>query len=766
LASSTKRSGSRATRPKAKGKSRSKAGIPSREDVLAFIAEHPGKAGKRDIGRAFGVTGSGRIELKKLLKSLADDGLIEGRKTRLNRTGDLPSVTVLEITGRDRDGEFLALPTTWSPELGDPPIARVQLGRNVRGRAIPGVGDRILARLSRHGEPGVDYDASVIKVLPREPKNALGVLTSSASGWRIEPVDRKQKSLMLDGEPGKAKEGDLVTIRTVRESRYGLKQARIANVVASTKSEKAISLIAIHTHDIPYNFAADVLAESEAATPASPKGREDWRDLPLVTIDPHDAKDHDDAVHAAPDTDPANPGGHVVTVAIADVASYVRPGSSLDRSALERGNSVYFPDRVVPMLPERISNDLCSLRAAVDRPALAVRMVFSKNGRKKRHGFFRIMMRSAASLSYEQAQRAFDGQDSGLKPGLVADLEHLWRAYRTLARERDDRAPLNLDLPERKVILDKAGHIDRIVVPPRLEAHRLIEEFMIQANVAAAETLEAKNSPLVYRIHDTPSLAKLEALRGFLKSIELSVPKSGNLRPEHFNRILSQTRDSEHSQVVSEVVLRTQSQAAYSPQNIGHFGLNLRRYAHFTSPIRRYADLLVHRALVTSLGLGSDGLREETAARLPEIAAQISAAERRAMMAERDTIDRLVAHWLAERVGATFTGRISGVTRSGLFVRLDETGADGFIPMSTLGGEYFHFDEAAHAVIGEQSGETHRLGDAVEVRLAEAIPLTGGLRFELLSEGRKTAKAARPRRRSGVVGGKRAGGANRSRKRR
>jgi ribonuclease R len=473
--------------------------------------------------------------------------------------------------------------------------------------------------------------------------------------------------------------------------------------------------------------------------------REDWRELPLVTIDPPDAKDHDDAVHAEPDPDPANPGGFIATVAIADVSWYVLPGSALDREAMKRGNSVYFPDRVVPMLPERISNDLCSLREEEDRPALAVRMVFTAAGRKTGHRFHRIMMRSKAKLSYAEAQHAFDGGRLKRDERVLDALRALWDAYGVLSRGREEREPLALDLPERKVVLGKDGAIERIVVPERLESHRLIEEFMIQANVAAAETLEAKKSPLVYRIHDAPSLAKLEALREFLASIELSLPKSGNLRPSHFNRILTRVKQSEHGPLLHEVVLRTQAQAEYSPENIGHFGLNLRRYAHFTSPIRRYADLLVHRALVRALKLGAGGLPDGAENELPVIAAQISAAERRAMAAERDTIDRLVAHWLADRIGATFRGRISGVTRAGLFVKLDETGADGFVPISKLGSDYFSYDERRHAVIGQRGGEMHRLGDQVEVKLVEAAPLAGALRFELLSEGRVLPRSERPR---------------------
>jgi ribonuclease R len=718
--------------------------FPSRDEILAFIAEHPGEAGKREIARAFGISGGDKITLKATLKELAEDGLVERRRRKLKRPVDLPSVAVLTVTGRDRDGELVAEPVEWPPENDPPP--RLLLVRDKRRDApVPGIGDRILARL-KPAAGDAPATARVIKLIERKPASVLGVFRAGPGGGRIEPVDRKQKALVVDADGiGKAKEGDLVSVIVTRAGRHGLDRARIDEVIGSMKSEKAVSLIAIHAHAIPNLFPPETLAEANAAQPATMADRDDWRALPLVTIDPADAKDHDDAVHAEPDPDPANQGGVVVTVAIADVAWYVRPGSGLDREALKRGNSVYFPDRVVPMLPERISNDLCSLREDEDRPALAVRMVFTAAGKKKSHRFHRIMMRSAAKLSYAEAQHAFDGGHLK-RDGRVQDaLRALWDAYGVLARGRDEREPLALDLPERKVVLGKDGAIARIVVPERLESHRLIEEFMIQANVAAAETLEARKSPLVYRIHDAPSLAKLEALRGFLASIELSLPKSGNLRPAQFNRILARARESEHGPLLHEVVLRTQAQAEYSPENIGHFGLNLRRYAHFTSPIRRYADLLVHRALIRALKLGAGGLPDGAENELPVIAAQISAAERRAMAAERDTIDRLVAHWLADRIGATFPGRISGVTRAGLFVKLDETGADGFVPISKLGSDYFAYDERRHAVIGQRSGEMHRLGDPVEVRLVEVAPLAGALRFELLSEGRVLPRSERPR---------------------
>jgi ribonuclease R len=483
-----------------------------------------------------------------------------------------------------------------------------------------------------------------------------------------------------------------------------------------------------------------VLAETARLAPPTPSGRTDLRRLELLTIDPADARDHDDAVHAAPDDDARNKGGWVVHVAIADVAHYVRPGTRLDREAQIRGNSVYFPDRVVPMLPEKISNDLCSLREREERPCLAVRMIFDAHGNKKGHAFSRALMRSAAKLSYEEAQAAIDGSPSEkCGPLMEPALKPLWAAYAALAAARDRRQPLDLDLPERKIELDRQGRITRIFTPRRLDAHRLIEEFMIQANVAAAETLEARRSPVVYRVHDAPSKEKLDNLREFLESLDLKLPGVGSLRAGDFNRVLQRAKALPVTDLVNEVVLRSQAQAVYAAENLGHFGLNLHRYAHFTSPIRRYADLLVHRSLIRALGLGEGGIAPEEAQRLPDIAQAISDAERRAMAAERETTDRLVAAYLADRVGAEFEARISGVTRAGLFVRLRDTGADGFVPAATIGNDFYRHHEDAHALIGDRTGESYRLGDDVTVRLVEAIPSAGALRFEMLSQGKRQA---------------------------
>ncbi len=725
--------------------------FPTKEAILAFIGTRPGKIGAREIARAFGLKNANRIALKQMLRELANEGRVESRHRKLHHPGTLPSVTLSDITGRDTDGELIAMPTEWDEAAhGPPPKIRVAAPRRDRPAEVAGIGDRALLRVEETGDEddAIRFTGRVIKVIDSAPERVLGVFRSvPGGGGRLVPIDKKQLGRELTIAPSAtndARDGDLIAVHVIRQGHHGPPAARVEEKLGSLNSERTISLIAIHAHGIPQFFRSDTLAEAEAAKPVGMSGREDWRKLPLITIDPVDAKDHDDAVHAAPDSDPNNSGGFILTVAIADVGHYVPPGSALDREALLRGNSVYFPDRVVPMLPERISNDLCSLKANEDRAALAVRMIVGRDGRKRSHTFHRVLMRSAAKLHYAQAQAAIDGRtDEDTGPLVTTVLKPLYDAYAALKREREARGPLDLDLPERKIVLKDDGTVDRVISPARLDAHRLIEEFMILANVAAAETLERARIPLIYRVHDEPSLEKLEALRKFLETLHISLPKGGAIRPAQFNGILARVKGQDVEQLVNEVVLRSQAQAEYSSENYGHFGLNLRRYAHFTSPIRRYADLTVHRALIRAGKLGKDGAPEDMdMAALGEIAAQISATERRAMKAERETADRLIAHFLADRVGATFTGHISGVTRAGLFVKLDDTGADGFVPARTLGADYFRYEEDARAMVGSRSGETHRLGDKVTVRLVEAAPVAGALRFELLSEGRM---AGRPR---------------------
>jgi ribonuclease R len=713
--------------------------IPSEAEILDFLNQSKVSVGKREIVRAFGLKGEQKAELKQLLRAMAENGKISRRGRRVKDGNTLPEVTVLEIVAIDRDGELIGQPVEWDEVAsGTPP--RVLIGSARTAGTPPGRGDRVLAKIRPTGQRTYPYEGRIVRKLAGEENRVLGVYrVIKGHGARIVPVDKKARHEFIveaGGEHG-ALPGELVEIEIGRDRGRGVQKARVRRRLGDLKDQRNISLIAVHEHGIPTHFPDKATAEARTLKNFSSAGRVDLRHVPLITIDPPEARDHHDAVHADPDLDPANPGGFKVIVAIADVAQYVRPGSALDREARIRGNSVYFPDRVVPMLPERISNDLCSLREGEDRACLACLMTFDRRGSKLRNRFVRGIMRSHAKLSYEEAQAAIDGSPNAkTEPLLKPILRPLWQAFSAANEARVRRGPLELDLPERKIVLDAHGLIERVVVPERLDAHQLIEEFMIQANVAAAETLEERKIPLIYRVHEPPSHEKLVALSEFLKTLGLSLPLGQVLKPKLFNSILERVKGKDYETLVNQVVLRSQAQAVYSAGNRGHFGLNLRRYAHFTSPIRRYADLIVHRALITSHGFGEDGLSEEDKATLVDTADLISATERRAMAAERATIDRLVAAHLSDRIGSQFDARINGLVSAGIFVTLRETGADGFIPASTLGADRFLYNEKAHALVGARTGETYTLGDRVEVMLKEVSPVSGGMRFEMVSPGR------------------------------
>jgi ribonuclease R len=695
--------------------------------VLELLASG---ANKRDLAKKLSLKGSDRILLKRILKELQAEGAIQGSPKRgFIKPGELPEVGIIEVTGSDDDGETLAKPLDWTGEDAPPAIYLIP----PKDGAAPSIGDRLLARLERHGE---SYEARVIRRLDRETTTrVIGVLREAPStGWRLVPINKKERTeYALDkSDLHGARHNELVAAEPKPGRIAGFSRVKVVERIGSMESPSTISLIAIHDHGIPTEFPKSVIEEAKAAKPITPQGRTDLRATPLVTIDPPDARDHDDAVWAGPDDDPANPGGHVVLVAIADVAHYVTPGSALDKEALKRGNSAYFPDRVVPMLPEELSADLCSLKEAVDRPCLVARMVFDRQGHKKSHKFLRAVMRSAARLTYAQAQAAFDGNPHAGMDGVVKKtLADVWAAYQSLTIARGKRDPLDLDLPERRVILGADGKVASIAYRERLESMKLIEEFMVLANVAAAEALEKARTPLIYRVHDTPSKEKLFAFSDFLHTLNISFAKGQVVQPGTFNRILAGAKGSPHEKVMNDVVLRSQAQAIYDPANIGHFGLNLAKYAHFTSPIRRYADLIVHRALIRAFSLGDGGLTDREMADLRAIAEHITMTERRAMAAERDSNDRYVAAFMEDRIGETFDARVTGVTRFGLFVRLAESGAEGLIPIRSLGADYFHHDEKRQALIGQRTNVTYGMGAPLAVKLLEAAPLTGGLRFAL-----------------------------------
>lgn len=728
--------------------------IPTKAEILEWISAHPNQTSKRDIAKAFGIKGAARIDLKRELKELEAEGHLEKRKKTYRDPDRLPPVSVLQIKAPDKDGDLFAHPLEWHGEGVEPIILFVPRASD----PALGEGDRVLARLTVVAEEDHNYEARLIRRIGANPRRILGVFRKGAEGGRIVPIDKSAGTEWVVPEDTRfgAKDGELVEAeQSGPKSRMGLPRARIVARLGDPSAPRAVSLIAIHQHGIPDNFPDDVIAEADACKPAGLKGREDLRDMPLLTIDPSDARDHDDACFAQADDDPNNPGGHLVWVSIADVSTYVRPGTELDREARKRGNSSYFPDRVVPMLPDRLSGDLCSLHEGVPRACIAVRMQLDANGQKISHRFVRGLMKSVASLHYDEVQEAIDGTPNDRTgPLLEPVLKPLYAAYAALAKAREARQPLALDLPERKITLDDDGTVASVNFRTRLDAHRLIEEFMILANVAAAETLIAKRSPLLFRVHEEPSPEKLDSLRETARAAGYPLAKGQVLQTRHLNQLLNAAAGSDNAELINMSTLRAMTQAYYSAENFGHFGLALAQYAHFTSPIRRYSDLIVHRALISAHGWGKDGLDAAEIERLDETAVHISDTERRSMMAERDTTDRYLAAYLSERVGNEFTGRISGIARFGAFVKLDETGADGLVPIRSLGREYFHFDSEAATLMGSDTGLTIGIGQRVTVRLAQATPVTGGLELELLALEdkalpRNTSPAGRsPRRKS------------------
>ena len=774
-------------------KKQQRTGLPSREQILDFIETCDQPAGKREIARAFGLSGNDKIALKSLLRDMADEGLIDSAPGRaFHKMGGVPKVTVLRVVDVDDGGNAWAVPERWEGEGPEPRIRLQERGR----KSSVGVGDRILARTEAKGNGHIAYP---MKKLLKGSELVLGVVHREGESLWLRPVEKRERRELPISDVGQAEVGDLVLAeKTGRPPRLS---ARISEVLGDPFAPRSFSLIAIHKHGIPHEFSERVLEEAERVSKQDLGPREDLTDVPIVAIDPADARDHDDAIWAAPDDDPANPGGWRAIVAIADVSFYVRPGSAIDKEARKRGNSVYFPDRVVPMLPETLSAHVCSLKEGEDRAALVCHLQVSKDGQLKSWRFSRARVRIAANIAYEDAQAAIDEQNArssraqsrgaGAEPGTrpstrlgtsdemedrveVASspcsmpeigalqppvapqivenvLKPLWDCWDALYRARQKREPLDLDLPERRVVLDEKGRILSVAPRERLDAHKLVEDYMIAANVAAAKALEAKKAPAMYRDHEPPSREKLTALKDYLETFEIPFALGQVIRPATFNRIIGKVGEADHKPEIMEQILRTQTQAYYGPENAGHFGLALGSYAHFTSPIRRYADLLVHRSLVRAYGLGEGGLTDGEAEAMDVIGESISQFERRAMEAERDTIDRYVAAYLAERVGELVDCRITGVQPFGFFATVTGLGGDGLVPVSTLGTEYFRYDEASQTLVGEDTQQTFAPGQRLKLRLAEANPVSGGLRFEL-PDASTSSSARRSVRRDGGRG--------------
>ncbi|MDO7557060.1 MAG: ribonuclease R [Loktanella sp.] len=708
--------------------------IPSKAEILTWISENPTKAAKRDIAKAFGIKGAQRIDLKRVLKELEADGKLTKRRSSYRDAEDLPPVSVLEITGPDAEGDLFARPLEWAGKGAEPVI--MMLARD--GDPALAKGDRILARLTVDPTEDFSHTARMIRRIGSNPLRILGIFRAGSEGGRVLPIEKgsDKEWSVAEGATGGAKDGELVEAeQSGPKGRMGLPIARIVARLGNPSEPRAVSLIAIHQHGIPDHFPDEVIAEADAALPVKLSKRLDLRDTPLVTIDPWDARDHDDACYV----ETHDNGEMTIWVAIADVAHYVTGGSALDREARNRGNSTYFPDRVVPMLPDVLSGDLCSLHEGVERACLAVAMRIDAEGNKISHAFHRGLMKSVASLNYEEVQDAMDGAPNEKVAPLVSEIiRPLYAAYAALKIARAVRQPLELDLPERQIILDDMGKVSSVNYKERLDAHRLIEEFMVLANVCAAETLLAKKTPHLLRVHEEPTPEKLDALREVANASGMQLAKGQVLQTAHLNRLLEQAKGTDHYEVINISTLRSMTQAYYNPENFGHFGLALKAYAHFTSPIRRYADLIVHRALITAHGWGKDGLTPFDVEMMAETGQKISDTERRSMTAERDTTDRYLAAFLSERLGAEMPGRISGIAKFGVFVKLDETGADALIPIRSLGDEYFDYDQDSQTLMGSKTGIMIGLGVKVVVKLIEAAPVTGGLIAEIVTLDERT----------------------------
>lgn len=709
-------------------------------EIADFLKTRSGKVGKREIARSFGVKGEERVKLNAMLKEMKRDGAIEKSGKKIYSADGLAQMCPALITGVDSDGELVARPLQWTQD-GEPP--QILITDTGRLKPPPKENDRVLLKLEPAGKR-LFYGA-VVRRLTDATDRVVGIYETNGKGGRITSPDRRLKAeyFVDKDDAGTAKNGDLVVAEALSRSLTDVsrfsRKARIVAVQGNAKDPKCASLISVLMHGIPVEFSQAALKQAQKAKLPDMTGREDLRAYPFVTVDGADARDFDDAVFAEPDDNPKNEGGYKLIVAIADVAYFVRENEPLDVCARQRGNSVYFPDRVVPMLPPALSNELCSLQQGKDRPCLAAHMVVDKKGKLLKAKFTRCMIRSAARLTYDDVQAVFDGK-SALNDALKPYIENLRGAYEILAKARKNRHALEIDAPEREITLDDAGHVVKIQTRERFDSHKMIEEMMILANVAAAQTLEKADMPVMYRVHEPPAAEKVVALHDFLKSAHLNgIPKTSPSGKD-FNDLLENVAQTPKARMINELVLRTQSQARYSPENLGHYGLALEKYAHFTSPIRRYADLLVHRALITGLKLGEGGLTNGSD--FEDLGEHISATERRAQAAEREAEERYLAAYLADRVGERFAATINGVSRFGLFVVLDDVFAEGLVPMKALPG-YFSYKEEKQALVDDKTGKKYELGQAVDVLLKEATPVTGGLIFHLLDLGAK--KSGKPR---------------------
>jgi len=618
-----------------------------------------------------------------------------------NRAGSLLVATRLALlAGRiegHRDGHGFLVPDDGGPQVFLPPAEMRQVLH----------GDRAAVRISGR-DPRGRPAGEIVEVLERATRRIVGRLHAEHGVMFLVPEDRRiaQDILVPPAEAGRAKAGEVVTVELVAQpSKHAQPIGRVAEVLGTYTDPGMEIEIALRKFDLPHEFSKKAMAVAralpEAVRDEDLRDRRDLRELGFVTIDGESAKDFDDAVHAVRDG-----RGFRLWVAIADVSHYVRHGEPLDDEARERGTSVYFPRRVIPMLPEKLSNGLCSLNPEVDRLAMVCEMMLTAEGVVARYEFYPAVIRSRARLTYTQV---WEMLSSGKAP---AHLQTLYQVYRKLAEERRRRGAIDFETLETRMVFDAHGKIEKIIPETRNDAHRLIEECMLAANFAAGNLLSERSHPVLYRVHDVPAPEKVSALRDFLAELGLQLPGGEVPRPKDYAELLLKIRSRPDFTLLQTILLRSLKQAVYSPDNAGHFGLAFEAYVHFTSPIRRYPDLLVHRAIKACLGR-----RRYEGVDWDALGRHCSDTERRADEASRDVENWLKCFYMKEHVGGVFSGAVTGVTSFGLFVTLDDYFVDGLVHISELGRDYFQFDAARHMLLGERSGQRYRLADRMKVKL-------------------------------------------------
>jgi ribonuclease R len=670
------------------------------------------------------------------------DTLVRAGEVVVNRRGQfclreqLPGLVVGTVSA-NRNGDGLLLPDDGSP----PVFLAAQQMREVMH------GDRVAVRVEGSGYRGRPQ-GSIVEVLERRTREVVGRLHVEAGVAYLVPDNPRMthRVLVPSGALGAARSGQVVIVElSGQPGRNTQPVGQVSRVLGDHGAPGMETDIAIHSHGLPFAFPEPVLAEAAKYGAQIPQdaiaGRTDLRELALVTIDGEDARDFDDAVYCE-----AVKGGYRLVVAIADVGHYVRPGTPLDAEARNRGTSVYFPNRVLPMLPEALSNGLCSLVPGEERLCMCCELRVSDKGVLSRTRFFEGVMRSAARLTYGEVGEFLERRDARptarLQP-LRERLLALHGVYRALTMARSGRGALELDTPELKLKFDSDGRIAAIVEQPRNDAHRLIEECMIAANVAAARFLDRHRMPTLYRVHGLPELDRLETLRQFLREFGLWLPPAADVRPEHLRELLQQIGDRPDATLISTAVIRTMPQAVYQPGNIGHFGLALDHYAHFTSPIRRYPDLVVHRGIRQVLRAGESADLLTWHGPFAALGQDCSFRERRADEATRSAVSWLKCFYMQEHIGREFDGIVSGVVDFGLFVQLEGLQVDGLLHVSALGQDYFARDSSGYRMIGRSSGRTFRLGDRLRVRVSNVSLDDRRIDFELAGAGEQTQRTRR-----------------------